>query len=73
MSSVLPSQLPTAAPARPLTPSLVGLLAAGAGLSVAALYYSQPMLGESPQSTEPSVKSAMPPTKSRLRPKRLAR
>jgi len=46
MSSVLPSQLPTAAPARPLTPSLVGLLAAGAGLSVAALYYSQPMLGE---------------------------
>jgi len=29
-----------------LTRSLVGLLAAGAGLSVAALYYSQPMLGE---------------------------
>src|ERR1700747_925862 len=26
--------------------SLVGLLAAGAGLAVAALYYSQPMLGE---------------------------
>jgi len=30
------------APSRPL----VGLLAAGAGLAVAALYYSQPMLGE---------------------------
>ena len=30
----------------PLTLPLVGLLAAGAGLSVAALYYSQPMLGE---------------------------
>ena len=29
-----------------LTLPLVGLLAAGAGLSVAALYYSQPMLGE---------------------------
>ena len=36
----------TAAPHHELTLPLVGLLAAGAGLSVAALYYSQPMLGE---------------------------
>jgi len=36
----------TAAPHQALTLPLVGLLAAGAGLSVAALYYSQPMLGE---------------------------
>ena len=35
-----------AAPTPALTLPLVGLLAAGAGLSVAALYYSQPMLGE---------------------------
>ncbi len=34
------------APSHELTLPLVGLLAAGAGLSVAALYYSQPMLGE---------------------------
>ena len=33
-------------PTPALTLPLVGLLAAGAGLSVAALYYSQPMLGE---------------------------
>jgi len=36
----------SAAPHPELTLPLVGLLAAGAGLSVAALYYSQPMLGE---------------------------
>ena len=46
MSNVPSAHLPAAAPAHPLTLSLVGLLAAGAGLSVAALYYSQPMLGE---------------------------
>jgi predicted MFS family arabinose efflux permease len=34
-----------AAPARPLPASLVLLLAAGAGLGVASLYYAQPMLG----------------------------
>jgi len=45
MSSA-PNTLPAATPGHPLTLSLVGLLAAGAGLSVAALYYSQPMLGE---------------------------
>src|SRR5947208_3401816 len=33
-------------PAPALTLPLVGLLATGAGLSVAAFYYSQPMLGE---------------------------
>ncbi|MBC7663266.1 MAG: MFS transporter, partial [Caulobacter sp.] len=36
----------SAAPGPALTLPLVGLLAAGSGLSVAALYYSQPMLGE---------------------------
>jgi len=46
MSTVPSASLPVAPPAHPLTLSLVGLLAAGAGLSVAALYYSQPMLGE---------------------------
>ena len=46
MSTAPPASLPAAAPAHPLTLSLVGLLAVGAGLSVAALYYSQPMLGE---------------------------
>jgi len=46
MSNVPFAHLPAAAQAHPLTLSLVGLLAAGAGLSVAALYYSQPMLGE---------------------------
>ena len=34
-----------APPLPPLTRPLVGLLAAGAGLTVASLYYSQPMLG----------------------------
>ena len=51
MSSIQPAQAiashpavaPTALPA--LSPSLVLLLATGAGLAVAALYYSQPMLG----------------------------
>jgi len=46
MSTLPSTPLPSAPPAHPLTLSLVGLLAAGAGLSVAALYYSQPMLGE---------------------------
>ena len=46
MSTAPPASLPAAAPTHPLTLSLVGLLAVGAGLSVAALYYSQPMLGE---------------------------
>jgi len=46
MSTVQSISHPAAAPAQPLTPTLVGLLATGAGLSVAALYYSQPMLGE---------------------------
>lgn len=42
MSSVTPTH---DLPSRALPGSLVLLLAAGAGLSVAALYYSQPMLG----------------------------
>ena len=42
MSTIQPAHATTP----PLTLPLVGLLAAGAGLSVAALYYSQPMLGE---------------------------
>ena len=46
MSTIHTTHMPDAAPPHPLTLSLVGLLAAGAGLSVAALYYSQPMLGE---------------------------
>jgi predicted MFS family arabinose efflux permease len=32
-------------PAHGLSPALIGLLATGAGLAVASLYYSQPMLG----------------------------
>jgi predicted MFS family arabinose efflux permease len=45
MSTIHTTHTPVVAPA--LAPSLpmVGLLAAGAGLAVAALYYSQPMLG----------------------------
>ena len=49
MSNIHAAHIPAvtpAAPTRALTLPLVGLLAAGAGLSVAALYYSQPMLGE---------------------------
>ena len=47
MSTIHATHAPDApaAPAHALTLPLVGLLAAGAGLSVAALYYSQPMLG----------------------------
>ncbi|MEO5686108.1 MAG: MFS transporter [Burkholderiaceae bacterium] len=45
MSNIHPAHIPDAGTAQPLTLPLVGLLAAGAGLSVAALYYSQPMLG----------------------------
>src|SRR3954465_15722915 len=44
MPNIHAMHTPAAIP--PLTLPLVGLLAAGAGLSVAALYYSQPMLGE---------------------------
>jgi len=46
MSVIQVVHSPDAEPSHPLTLALVGLLAAGAGLSVAALYYSQPMLGE---------------------------
>ena len=46
MSTIHTAHAPDGAPATPLTLPLVGLLATGAGLSVAALYYSQPMLGE---------------------------
>ena len=46
MSSIQTTHTPDAASSHALTLPLVGLLATGAGLSVAALYYSQPMLGE---------------------------
>jgi len=46
MSTIHTTHAPETAATHPLTLPLVGLLAAGAGLSVAALYYSQPMLGE---------------------------
>ena len=46
MSAIHATHSAGAEPSHPLTLPLVGLLAAGAGLSVAALYYSQPMLGE---------------------------
>ena len=46
MSPIQATHIPAAAAPHALTLPLVGLLAAGAGLSVAALYYSQPMLGE---------------------------
>ena len=46
MSTIHTTHTPDVAASHPLTLPLVGLLAAGAGLSVAALYYSQPMLGE---------------------------
>ena len=46
MSTIHPAHTQEANPPRALTLPLVGLFAAGAGLSVAALYYSQPMLGE---------------------------
>jgi predicted MFS family arabinose efflux permease len=46
MSSIPTTHAHDAPASHPLTLPLVGLLAAGAGLSVAALYYSQPMLGE---------------------------
>jgi len=45
MSHIQATHTPAAAVARALPPSLVLLLATGAGLAVAALYYSQPMLG----------------------------
>jgi len=46
MSTIHPAHTQEATLSRALTLPLVGLFAAGAGLSVAALYYSQPMLGE---------------------------
>ena len=46
MSTIHPAHTQEATLPRALTLPLVGLFAAGAGLSVAALYYSQPMLGE---------------------------
>jgi len=45
MSSIQSTHAPVAAQARDLPASLVLLLATGAGLSVASLYYVQPMLG----------------------------
>ncbi len=45
MFNIHPAHTPDAGTAQSLPLPLVGLLAAGAGLSVAALYYSQPMLG----------------------------
>jgi predicted MFS family arabinose efflux permease len=46
MSNIHAAHASDAPASHPLTLPLVGLLAAGAGLAVAALYYSQPMLGE---------------------------
>ncbi len=46
MSTIPTAHTPDSTPAHPLTLPLVLLLASGAGLAVAALYYSQPMLGE---------------------------
>ncbi|MBG7621948.1 MFS transporter [Herbaspirillum sp. AP02] len=40
-----PASAQPAAHANGLSPTLIGLLATGAGLAVASLYYSQPMLG----------------------------
>ncbi|MDR6586682.1 MFS transporter [Herbaspirillum sp. BH-1] len=40
-----PASAQPAAHANGLSPALIGLLATGAGLAVASLYYSQPMLG----------------------------
>lgn len=45
MSSIHATHARAAAPAAALTPRLLFLLALGAGLSVASLYYSQPLLG----------------------------
>ncbi|MDP9917004.1 putative MFS family arabinose efflux permease [Variovorax boronicumulans] len=45
MSSIQTTHAPAAAPGHGLPASLILLLAAGAGLSVASLYYAQPMLG----------------------------
>jgi predicted MFS family arabinose efflux permease len=44
-ADIQPASTPPADDAPALPPSLVLLLAAGAGLGVAAIYYSQPMLG----------------------------
>ncbi|PBI85230.1 Inner membrane transport protein YnfM [Variovorax boronicumulans] len=45
MSSIQTTHAPASAPGHGLPASLILLLAAGAGLSVASLYYAQPMLG----------------------------
>jgi len=44
-SSALPAPLPTAGPVHDVPLPLVLLLATGAGLAVASLYYAQPLLG----------------------------
>ncbi|MDC0721069.1 MFS transporter [Nannocystis sp. bb15-2] len=44
-NAILPARAAPERAAPALTPALTGLLAAGAGLSVASLYYSQPILG----------------------------
>ena len=62
------SATPALTPARPgLSPVLTLLLAGGAGLSVASLYYAQPMLGElGPQLGTSAASIALVPTLTQL-------